>query len=70
MKNIALTSIIFLTFASSPMVGSTTNTNSSDFDDLYACVWFPMCDKELTNPLSQPTDTKTETQDAKDEKLA
>jgi hypothetical protein len=45
--------------------------NNSVFDGSISCLWITYCgDVDRFNPVSQPQDTKTETQDAKDEKLA
>jgi hypothetical protein len=39
-------------------------------DTLYACMLFPNCDVDIYSPVVKPKDSKTETEDAKDEKLA
>lgn len=45
--------------------------NDSKESSLQACVWMPWCDEpDIYSPILQPKDNKTETQDAKDEKLA
>uniref|UniRef100_UPI0040475EA6 hypothetical protein n=1 Tax=Rheinheimera sp. TaxID=1869214 RepID=UPI0040475EA6 len=48
-----------------------TVDNDSIESSLLACVWMPWCDEpDIYSPILQPKDNKTETQDAKDEKLA
>jgi hypothetical protein len=62
--------IIVLAATTSSKVVLAPNIDSPLYQNLYACALYPMCDKELTSPVSKPKDSKTETEDAIDEKLA
>lgn len=48
-----------------------TQDFNTKYDDALACVWLPVCgDPDIYSPVLQPKESKTETQDAKDEKVA
>jgi hypothetical protein len=59
-----------LVFAS--LIVDTKKENSSKMDSQQvACIHMPYCGgPDIFSPVLQPKDSKTETQDAKDEKLA
>ena len=71
MKSAIITlSALTVLISSSVQVDERADLENSLMENTYACVWFPLCDKELYSPVAQPKDSKTETQDAKDEKVA
>jgi hypothetical protein len=63
--------IIFAGSVSSSLTINTVVNDSFGLDGkLLTCIYMPYCGgPETFTPVSQPKDTKTETQDAKDEKL-
>jgi len=61
---------VTLLLTSAVSVDELASFEQSSLDDAYACVWFPLCDKEIYSPIVPPKDPNTETQDAKDEKVA
>lgn len=70
MSKLTKSSVIFATVLAlfQPVI---TQSSNVEYDDAYACVWLPVCgDPDYYTPVSRPTDSKTETQDAKDEKVA
>ena len=59
--------LTFATFGST----ETKRIDTSNDDMLLACIVLPWCSgPDLSSPILEPKDNKTETQDAKDEKLA
>ena len=73
MKKLILitTSILFFTAGLSSTEQSTQAGINGDDKILIACVTWPWCGgPDLLGPVLEPKNTKTETQDAKDEKVA
>jgi hypothetical protein len=70
MKFLSITAITLTVLASFVQLGDASGVNTPSYGDLYACALYPMCDKDITSPVVKPKDVKTETQDAKDEKVA
>jgi hypothetical protein len=62
-----LTVSLFLT--ATPTTNASSN-NELEFNNLIACLWVTYCGQDIYSPVPTPKDVKTETQDAKDEKLA
>ncbi len=71
MKTLKL-SLIALSFSLTSASSVVTQQNSYESSDtiLLSCITLPWCGSELSSPVPTPKDVKTETQDAKDEKLA
>lgn len=73
MKTLAASLFIFGFAVHSPVdtESEKQQLNLLEHNNLYACYWFPNCaDPDRYSPILQPKDSKTETQDVKDEKLA
>ena len=70
MKFLSITAMTLTVLATSVQLEDSSGVSAPVYKDLYACALYPMCDKDITSPVMQPKDVKTETQDAKDEKLA
>lgn len=75
MKTIASLKVGFLLVSTAFFLVNDVN-HSADVGKLHnsllSCVWVPVCGDgpDLNSPILRPKDDKTETQDAKDDKLA
>ena len=70
--NVIVVSVLTAGLALTISAVKSGKNNSQQTDNiLLSCVTFPLCSGTDTfSPVSKPKDSKTETQDAKDEKVA